>query len=163
MRRGRWRIGERQGSCPPLKHEQSASDEDSLSTPTPPETPPILNDDLQPNVAIDPDATSSTNKASSNVFAHPLSCSIRRVRSWSKKRSAHQKDTSSKTRPTRPISAEAVAQPAGQPIKKSTSLVELKTLCRKLQRHFTTTGLFGVYCKMIYRFFGAIRLLNYYL
>lgn len=144
MRKSPWRIGDRQGSCPP-SYEQSTSDEDVPSTPTPPETPPILNDDHSPLAAvvsvatIDLEQSSTTNKTSSNVFSRPLSSSFRRVRSWSKKRSGQQKD-SRKTLPPRPISAEAVPQSSEQTIKKSTSLVELKTLCRKLQRHFTATG-----------------------
>lgn len=139
MEKNYW-WGGRQGSCPP-NFEQSTSEEDAPSTPTPPETPPILNDDLQPFATVsgvDP----TTSKTSSNVFSQPLSCSFRRVRSWSKKRSGHQEDNN-KTKSPRPMSADTVQQPTGQTMKKSTSLVELKTLYRKFQRQFTA-GVFGV-------------------
>lgn len=162
METSRWSIGERQRSCPP-NYEHSTSEEDAPTTPTPPTTPPILDDDdhlsmvhaaivngtIPTTTGIAHPNARASHRNSSNLFSQPLllSNSFRRVRSWSKTRSRRRKDAneSAPSRPTSTPSASAAVashQTAtdGQTIKKSSSLGELKTLCRKLQRHFTTTG-----------------------
>lgn len=151
----RFFLGGRHGSPPSYEHSTSEEEAGPVSpTTSPMPTPPIVsvvtddNADLRVTLEATVDTAdlvrrpSATSAKSSNRFTHPMSLrSFRRVRTWTRRRSgSHQKENASRSLAFIADDIESPPAEEEKTMKKSSSLVELKSFYRRLHRQFTTPG-----------------------